>query len=121
MARLIPTPTRIPAHGQPPKIIEEFIGRVNSKTSAVSVARMISPSGWSEPGQTPEFDEFTIVEGGSKRRRGGIVAAVENGGAHWCIFGRREDSVSRYLAQLRREAQECDPTWSFGKKFVGEC
>ena len=66
--------------------------------------------------------EQEIVEGGSKRRRGGIVAAVENGGAHWCIFGSREDNgVSRYLAQLRREAQECDPTWSFGKKFVGVC
>jgi hypothetical protein len=63
-----------------------------------------------------------LVEGGSKRRRGDIVAAVENGGAHWCIFGSREDrGVSRYLAQLRREAQECDPTWSFGKKFVGWC
>jgi hypothetical protein len=62
-----------------------------------------------------------FVEGGSKRRRGGIVAAVENGGAHWCIFGSREDSVSRYLAQLCREAQECDPIWSFGKKFVGAC
>ena len=52
----------------------------------------------------------------------GIVAAVENGGAHWCIFGSREDNgVSRYLAQLRKEAQECDPIWSFGKKFVGAC
>ena len=64
----------------------------------------------------------TDVEGGSKWRRGGSVAAVEIGGAHWCISGSWEDSgVSRYLAQLRREAQECDPTWSFGKKFVGAC
>ena len=61
MAKLISTPTVIPAAGQPPKIIEEFIGRVNSKTAAVSIARMTSPSGWREPGQTPEFDEYTIV------------------------------------------------------------
>lgn len=51
----------IPAAGEPPKIIEEFIGRVNSQTSALSIAKMSSPSGWREPGQTPEFDEYTIV------------------------------------------------------------
>ena len=51
----------IPAAGQPPKIIEEFIGRVNSVTSAVSIPKMTSPSGWREPGQTPEFDEYTVV------------------------------------------------------------
>lgn len=61
MAYVISGPTRIKAQGEPTKTIEEFVGRVNSKTSAVSIARMISPSGWSEPGQTPEFDEFTIV------------------------------------------------------------
>ena len=61
MAKLISTPTVIPAAGAPPKIIEEFIGRVNSQTAAVSIARMTSPSGWREPGQTPEFDEYTIV------------------------------------------------------------
>ncbi len=61
MARLFTAPTVIPAAGQPPKIIEEFIGRVNSATSKLSVARMTSPSGWREQGQTPEFDEFTVV------------------------------------------------------------
>ena len=61
MVKLILAPTVIPAAGQPPKIIEEFIGRVNSKTAAVSIAKMTSPSGWREPGQTPEFDEFTVV------------------------------------------------------------
>lgn len=61
MATLIAKPTVIPAAGQPPKIIEEFIGRVNSQTSALSIAKMTSPSGWNEPGQTPEFDEYTIV------------------------------------------------------------
>jgi len=61
MAKLISASTVIPAAGKPPKIIEEFVGRVNSQTSALSIAKMTSPSGWREPGQTPEFDEYTIV------------------------------------------------------------
>jgi mannose-6-phosphate isomerase-like protein (cupin superfamily) len=61
MAKLITRPTVIPAAGEPPKIIEEFFGRVNSQSSVVSIARMTSPSGWREPGQTPEFDEYTVV------------------------------------------------------------
>ena len=61
MATYIQKPTVIQAAGQPPKSIEEFVGRVNSGTTAVSIARMKSPSGWSEPGQTPEFDEYTVV------------------------------------------------------------
>lgn len=67
MATLIEKPTTIQAAGQPPKLIEEFIGRVNSGTDALSIARMKSPSGWSEPGQTPEFDEYTVVLRGSLR------------------------------------------------------
>ena len=63
----IKQPTIIKAAGNKPKIIEEFIGRVNSKTSAVSLARMKSPSGWAEPGQTPEFDEYTLVLKGMLR------------------------------------------------------
>ena len=61
MAIHIEEPTVVEAAGQPPKLIEEFVGRVNSNTSAVSIARMKSPSGWVEPGQTPEFDEYTVV------------------------------------------------------------
>lgn len=61
MIRIISKPTIIPAAGEPPKIIEEFFGRVNSQTSAVSIAKMTSPSGWREPGQTPEFNEYTVV------------------------------------------------------------
>ena len=57
----------IEAAGNKPKRIEEFIGRVNSKTAAVSVAHMRSPGGWVEPGQTPEFDEYTVVLRGSLR------------------------------------------------------
>jgi quercetin dioxygenase-like cupin family protein len=62
---LIQGPTRIAAHGTPPKQIEEYIGRVNSATAEASVARMVSPAGWSEPGQTPEFDELSVVLKGS--------------------------------------------------------
>ena len=61
MPKLISSPTKIEAAGNKPKIIEEFIGRVNSNLSEVSIARMKSPEGWEEPGQTPEFDEYTIV------------------------------------------------------------
>lgn len=61
MARVISQPTVIPAAGTPPKIIQEYFGRVNSATSQVSIARMTSPPGWCEPGQTPEFAEYTVV------------------------------------------------------------
>ncbi len=61
MATFIEKPTVIPAAGNKPKIIEEYIGRVNSGSSNVSIAKMKSPDGWLEPGQTPEFDEYTVV------------------------------------------------------------
>ena len=61
MAALITEPTTVPAAGEPPKLINEFVGRVNSGTSTVSVAVMDSPSGWVEPGQRPDFDEYTLV------------------------------------------------------------
>ena len=61
MPTLVAEPTRIRAAGTKPKLIDEFIGRVNTKTAGVSVAHMRSPQGWEEPGQTPEFDEFTLV------------------------------------------------------------
>lgn len=60
-------PTRVAAVGEPPKLIEEYVGRVNTGDSGVSVARMQSPPGWSEPGQRPEFDEFTLVLRGMLR------------------------------------------------------
>jgi mannose-6-phosphate isomerase-like protein (cupin superfamily) len=60
-AKLISEPARVEAAGNKPKLIEEFIGRVRSGTGAASVARMTSPGGWVEPGQTPEFDEYTVV------------------------------------------------------------
>lgn len=67
MPTLVPEPTIIEAAGNKPKRIEEFVGRVNSDTPAVSVARMKSPPGWVEPGQTPEFDEYTLVLRGKLR------------------------------------------------------
>ena len=70
----ITAPTRIEAAGNIPKVIEEFVGRVNSGTSGVSVARMTSPSGWQEPGQSPEFDEITFV-------LEGVVHVEHRGGA----------------------------------------
>jgi mannose-6-phosphate isomerase-like protein (cupin superfamily) len=63
----VTSPTRITAAGNKPKDIDEYVGRVNSGTSAVSVAHMRSPSGWVEPGQTPEFDEYTVVLRGMLR------------------------------------------------------
>lgn len=67
MTTLIEKPAVIAAAGNKPKLIEEFVGRVNSQTTAVSIARMKSPSGWVEPGQTPEFDEYTVVLAGTLR------------------------------------------------------
>ena len=61
MPTFVPKPTVVPAAGDAPKIIEEFVGRVNSQTAALSIARMTSPPGWREPGQTPVFNEYTLV------------------------------------------------------------
>jgi mannose-6-phosphate isomerase-like protein (cupin superfamily) len=70
MPTLIPSPTRIEAAGNRPKLIEEFVGRVNTGEARLSVARMKSPSGWVEPGQRPEFDEFTLVLAGTLHVKG---------------------------------------------------
>ncbi len=67
MPTLIPKPTRITSAGNKPKLIDEYVGRINTRTSAASVAHMRSPAGWIEPGQTPAFDEFTIVLKGMLR------------------------------------------------------
>jgi mannose-6-phosphate isomerase-like protein (cupin superfamily) len=69
MPTLVAQPTHISAAGTKPKLIDEYIGRINSKTAGVSVAHMRSPQGWEEPGQTPEFDEFTLVLKGTVRVR----------------------------------------------------
>lgn len=67
MPELIEEPTRIEAAGNKPKLIDEYVGRVNSQTETVSIAHMRSPSGWMEPGQRPQFDEFTLVLKGTLR------------------------------------------------------
>ena len=67
MPSFIKQAATIQAAGNKPKVIEEYIGRVNSNTADVSIARMKSPSGWAEPGQTPEFDEYTLVLRGTLR------------------------------------------------------
>jgi mannose-6-phosphate isomerase-like protein (cupin superfamily) len=78
MATHISKPTVIKAAGNKPKLIEEFVGRVNSGTAQASVARMRSPGGWVEPGQTPEFDEYTVVLRGALRvtTKGGAFDVV---------------------------------------------
>ena len=67
MPIVIKNPSVVRAAGNKPKVIEEYVGRINSDSSDVSVARMKSPGGWKEPGQTPEFDEYTVVLRGTLR------------------------------------------------------
>lgn len=105
MPTLIPQPTRITAAGNKPKVIDEYIGRVNSKTSALSVAHMRSPQGWQEPGQAPEFDEFTIVLKGMLRvhhKSGSLdVAAGQGVIAHkgeWIQYSTPHEGGAEYVA-----------------------
>ena len=88
MPKLISTPTRIKAAGNKPKVIEEFIGRVNTGDELVSLAHLRSPAGWIEPGQTPGFDEYTLVLKGRLRvdYRGGSLE-VAAGQAVICRAG----------------------------------
>lgn len=67
MPTVIRTPVMTAAAGEPPKMINEYVGRLGTATSDVSIARMESPSGWSEPAQIPQFDEYTIVLAGFVR------------------------------------------------------
>jgi mannose-6-phosphate isomerase-like protein (cupin superfamily) len=105
MPTLIPQPTRIQSAGNKPKLIDEYIGRVNTKTSAASVAHMRSPQGWLEPGQKPEFDEFTIVLKGLLRveHHGGTldVAAGQAVVAHageWIRYSTPQEGGAEYIA-----------------------
>jgi ethanolamine utilization protein EutQ len=105
MPTLVPEPTRIRAAGTKPKLIDEFIGRVNTKTPGVSVAHMRSPQGWEEPGQTPEFDEFTLVLKGSLlvTHKGGelTVAAGQAVIAHrgeWVQYSTPGEGATEYIA-----------------------
>ena len=77
MPELIESPVRVEAAGEPPKVIEEYAGRASGGEERVSVARMRSPAGWSEPGQRPEFDEYTVVLAGALRVEGEDGASLE--------------------------------------------
>ena len=87
MAKHIPSPTLIKAAGNKPKTIEEYFGRVNSEESSLSIARMKSPVGWVEPGQTPEFDEYTVVIKGMLRVETKTGAFEVRAGQAIRIFG----------------------------------
>src|SRR5262245_32647822 len=102
---LIETPTVIAAAGNPPKRIAEFVGGLNTGNTDLSIARMVSPGGWQEPGQTPEFDEYTLVLRGSVQvttRTG--VTNVTAGQAfyapkgNWVRYSTSEESGAEYIA-----------------------
>jgi mannose-6-phosphate isomerase-like protein (cupin superfamily) len=105
MATFVKSPSTIQAVGNKPKIIEEFIGRVNTRTTSASVARMQSPAGWEEPGQRPEFDEFTVVLKGMLRvktqtevldvRAGQAVIAPRG---EWVQYSSPEQGGAEYVA-----------------------
>src|SRR5215469_6395334 len=105
MPEWIAGPSRIEAAGNKPKLIDEFVGRVNSGESAVSVARMRSPGGWVEPGQTPEFDEYTVVLAGLLRVehrdgaidvRAGQAIVVRRG--EWVRYSTPDPDGAEYIA-----------------------
>jgi ethanolamine utilization protein EutQ len=101
----ITSPTRIQAAGNKPKLIDEFVGRVNSKDSQVSIAYMRSPEGWEEPGQTPDFDEYTIVLNGTLRvtYKGGFLdipagqAVIAHKG-EWVRYSTPASGGAEYIA-----------------------
>lgn len=105
MPRLIESPSLVQAVGDPPKTIEEYAGRVNSGHSGVSVARMRSPEGWSEPGQRPEFEEISVVlagtlrvehESGALNARAGQVVVARAG--EWVRYSSPEPGGAEYIA-----------------------
>jgi mannose-6-phosphate isomerase-like protein (cupin superfamily) len=105
MATLITNPTVVEAAGSKPKLIEEFVGRVNSGTDNVSIARMKSPDGWLEPGQKPDFDEYTLVLRGMLRVstetetvdvRAGQAVIVHAG--EWVQYSTPEPDGAEYVA-----------------------
>jgi len=105
MPTLIARPARVEAAGNKPKLIDEYIGRVNSKNEDVSVAHMRSPGGWLEPGQTPEFDEFTVVLRGVLRVEHGAGSIDVRAGqaviAHkgeWVRYSTPEPEGAEYIA-----------------------
>ena len=104
-ALLIEKPSRVAGAGTKPKLIDEYIGRVNSETKDLSVAHMRSPGGWTEPGQRPAFDEYTVVlkgmlhvehAGGSIDVRAGQAVIVPRG--EWVRYSTPEPEGAEYIA-----------------------
>ena len=105
MPKIIKAPSIIKAAGNKPKIIEEYVGRVNTQNDDISIARMKSPEGWVEPGQTPEFEEFTIVIRGTlnvKTKEGDISLkegqAVLIKGGEWVQYSSPEPGGAEYIS-----------------------
>ena len=105
MPTLLSSPTRIAAAGNKPKLIDEFVGGVNNGETRLSIARMQSPTGWVEPGQTPEFEEYTIVLRGALtvRHAGGVVEvkagqAVVTHAGEWVQYSTPHPDGAEYIA-----------------------
>ncbi len=105
MPKLIEKPTRVAAAGTKPKLIDEYIGRVNSDTEGLSVAHMRSPGGWIEPGQTPDFEEYTVVLKGLLRveHKDGVLdvragQAVISPRGEWVRYSTPEPEGAEYIA-----------------------
>lgn len=105
MPQLVSAPTRVEAAGNKPKLIDEYIGRVNSAERRASVAHMRSPGGWVEPGQRPEFDEFTVVLRGALHveHEGGVFTvnagqAVITLAGEWVRYSTPGEDGAEYVA-----------------------
>lgn len=116
MPVLINNPARIPVPGN--KVIDEYVGRVNTRDTAASVAHMRSPAGWSEPGQTPQFDEFTVVLAGALRveHRNGVLEVA----AGQAVIARRGEWVRYSTPQGAEYVAVCVPAFSPETTFQDE-
>ena len=106
--KLIEKPARVAAAGTEPKLIDEYIGRVNSETEGLSIAHMRSPGGWIEPGQTPEFEEYTVVlkgvlrveyKGGAMDVQAGQAVIAHRG--EWVRYSTPDPGGAEYIAVCR--------------------
>lgn len=110
MPALIPRAVTVPAAGEPPKTIDEYVGRLASGTEAVSVAHMRCPAGWAEPGQRPEFDEYTVVLAGRLRveHESGVLEVA----AGQAVIARKGEWVRYSTPQGAEYVAVCVPAFS---------